>query len=133
MSGFGDISIERFLREYWQKKPCLIRRAFADFEPELDTGDVAGLACEELVESRLIHGSFEANGFADPDTPGRVVIKSDVEGEFVEGAPVGKYKVAVTVRLVITSLVGEPPLLSPKEYSTFEDTPLTIEIRVSTR
>ena len=51
---------DQFPAEYWQKKPCLIRQAFTNFEPLLDGDDLAGLACEEMAESRLISGSFEA-------------------------------------------------------------------------
>ncbi len=47
-----------FLRNYWQKKPLLIRQAFPDFTPELDADDIAGLACDDLAESRLVSGSF---------------------------------------------------------------------------
>ena len=56
----GNFSPEQFLQEYWQKKPCLIRQAIADFKPLLDGDDLAGLACEEMAESRLIKGSVEA-------------------------------------------------------------------------
>jgi len=49
---------EEFLRDYWQKKPLLIRRALPDFSPELDADDIAGLACDELAESRLVRGGF---------------------------------------------------------------------------
>jgi len=56
----GDYSHEQFLREYWQKKPCLIRQAVAGFEPLLDANDLAGLACEEMAESRLVSGSAKA-------------------------------------------------------------------------
>ncbi|NNK03691.1 MAG: cupin domain-containing protein [Xanthomonadales bacterium] len=55
----GNLSVEQFLNRYWQKEPCLIRRAFDDFEPLLDGNDLAGLACEEMVESRLVRGSME--------------------------------------------------------------------------
>jgi 50S ribosomal protein L16 3-hydroxylase len=54
MSLFGNISIETFLTEYWQKKPLLIRNAFPDFESPIDPDEVAGLALEEDVESRII-------------------------------------------------------------------------------
>lgn len=57
----GDLDSVTFLRDYWQKKPLLIRQALADFEPELDADDIAGLACDELAESRLISGSFPAH------------------------------------------------------------------------
>ena len=56
----GNFSPEQFLQEFWQKKPCLIRQAIADFKPLLDGDDLAGLACEEMAESRLIKGSVEA-------------------------------------------------------------------------
>jgi len=51
---FGDISIETFLNEYWQKKPLLVRNAFPDFQPPIEPDDMAGLSLEEDVESRLI-------------------------------------------------------------------------------
>ena len=38
----------------------MIRQAFAEFEALLDGDDLAGLACEEMAESRLISGSFAA-------------------------------------------------------------------------
>ena len=53
-SPFGDISIETFLKEYWQKKPLLVRNAFPDFQPPIDPDDMAGLSLEEDVEARLI-------------------------------------------------------------------------------
>jgi 50S ribosomal protein L16 3-hydroxylase len=56
----GSLSVEEFLEQYWQKQPCLIRQAIAGFKPLLDGDDLAGLACEEMAESRLIKGTFEA-------------------------------------------------------------------------
>ncbi len=44
----------RFLSEYWQKKPLLIRGAFPDFYDPLTPNDLAGLACEELALARLV-------------------------------------------------------------------------------
>ncbi|NUR22023.1 cupin domain-containing protein, partial [Frateuria sp.] len=44
----------QFLRDYWQKRPLLIRHAFPDFQPPLQPDDLAGLACEEGALSRLI-------------------------------------------------------------------------------
>jgi 50S ribosomal protein L16 3-hydroxylase len=54
----GDISIEIFLREYWQKKPLLIRNAFTDMKSPVSADELAGLACEEHVNARLVfeHG-----------------------------------------------------------------------------
>ncbi len=54
----GELDVQTFLDEYWQKKPCLLRQAFPGFVPELDENDVAGLACDDLAEARLISGSY---------------------------------------------------------------------------
>lgn len=54
----SNLTAQQFLDEYWQKKPLLIRQAFPGFIPELDSNDIAGLACEELAESRLVSGQF---------------------------------------------------------------------------
>lgn len=48
------MSATRFLRDYWQKKPLLIRHAFPDFQSPLQPDDLAGLACEDAALSRLI-------------------------------------------------------------------------------
>lgn len=57
----GTLTVEEFLANYWQKKPLLIRNAIPDFESPLDPEELAGLACEEGVEARLIE-SVGANG-----------------------------------------------------------------------
>jgi 50S ribosomal protein L16 3-hydroxylase len=60
MSNFFNtgLSQQQFLDEYWQKKPLLIRQAWVDFESPISPEDLAGLACEPDIESRLIeqHG-----------------------------------------------------------------------------
>ncbi len=43
-----------FLRDYWQKRPLLIRGAFADVACPITPEDLAGLACEEGALSRLV-------------------------------------------------------------------------------
>jgi 50S ribosomal protein L16 3-hydroxylase len=55
----GGMSVEAFLRDYWQKKPLLIRSAWPGLDPVLSPEELAGLACEEWVESRLVreHGA----------------------------------------------------------------------------
>lgn len=55
MNILGNISIDTFLNEYWQKKPVLIRNAFPSFISPIDPDDLAGLAMEEEAESRLIY------------------------------------------------------------------------------
>lgn len=44
----------QFLRDYWQKRPLLIRQAFAGFHSPIAPEDLAGLACEEGPLARLI-------------------------------------------------------------------------------
>lgn len=43
-----------FLRDYWQKKPLLIRAGTQPFVDLIEPEELAGLACEEGVESRLV-------------------------------------------------------------------------------
>ncbi|MCD8513075.1 MAG: cupin domain-containing protein [Nitrincola sp.] len=57
----GDMSLETFLRDYWQKKPLVIRNAIADFKSPVEADELAGLACEAEVESRLIAFDAAAN------------------------------------------------------------------------
>lgn len=54
----GDLSIEDFLANYWQKKPLVIRNAFPDFEMPFTAEELAGLALETDAPSRMIieHG-----------------------------------------------------------------------------
>ncbi len=57
----GDLSIDEFLRDYWQKKPLLIRGALPDFKGLLNPEQLISLACTEEVQSRLVtqpHGQF---------------------------------------------------------------------------
>ncbi len=46
--------LDNFLAEYWQRKPLLIRQALPDFSSPLEADELAGLALEEDIESRLI-------------------------------------------------------------------------------
>lgn len=45
---------EVFLRDYWQKRPLLIRAAFPGFVSPITPEDLAGLACEESALSRVV-------------------------------------------------------------------------------
>ena len=49
-----NINIDDFLLRYWQKKPLLIRSAFPHYQSPISAEELAGLACEEFVESRII-------------------------------------------------------------------------------
>lgn len=74
----GGITAEAFLRDYWQKKPLLIRQAIPGFQGLLSPEELAGLACEEAVQSRLVmqrkgtwtleHGPIDEERFGElPD------------------------------------------------------------------
>lgn len=65
---------DSFLRDYWQKKPLLIRGSGRFVDP-ISPDELAGLACEDCVESRLVtsdaagtrwdvrHGPFSERDF----------------------------------------------------------------------
>ena len=50
----NDFDPSQFLRQYWQKRPLLIKRFFSDFEDLLDEHDLAGIAQEPEVDSRIV-------------------------------------------------------------------------------
>jgi len=50
----GDITPAQFLRDYWHKKPLLIRQAIPGFKPLLPLDKLAELATHNYVESRLV-------------------------------------------------------------------------------
>lgn len=69
--------VERFLRDYFHKRPLLIRNAFPGFETPVMPEDLAGLACEEGVLARLVEHDradddwkVRTGPFAEEDFPG---------------------------------------------------------------
>jgi len=50
----GKLDPTGFLTEYWQKKPLLIKNAIPGFQCPITGDELAGLACEYEVESRLV-------------------------------------------------------------------------------
>lgn len=88
LTHLGTMSIEEFLRDYWQKKPLLIRNALPYFESPIDGDELAGLALEEEVESRLVlekgktpwelrHGPFDEDTFAKlPETNWTLLVQA---------------------------------------------------------
>lgn len=82
-----DFDITAFLSDYWQKKPVVLRGAMADFSCPITPEELAGLACEEGVESRLIqehgetpwqvrNGPFTEEDFlALPDTHWTILVQ----------------------------------------------------------
>lgn len=51
----GKLSVDDFLKNYWQKKPLLIRNAFPNFKSPIDANLLSGFAMENFVESRIVH------------------------------------------------------------------------------
>jgi 50S ribosomal protein L16 3-hydroxylase len=88
LTHLGDMPVDIFLRDYWQKKPLLIRNALPNFESPIDGDELAGLALEEEVESRLIlekgktpwelqHGPFAEKIFATlPETHWTLLVQA---------------------------------------------------------
>ena len=77
----GKLSAADFLREYWQKRPLLIRQSMPRFHSPIMPEELVTMACDEEVESRLVlekgltqpwqlrHGPFTAEDFHTlPDT-----------------------------------------------------------------
>jgi 50S ribosomal protein L16 3-hydroxylase len=70
----GGLSVKEFLRDYWQKKPLLIRQALPGFKGLLDPQQLMALACTQDAQARLVthkrglwqlqQGPFEAGDFA---------------------------------------------------------------------
>lgn len=54
LAHLNDLTPAEFLRDYWQKKPLLIRNAFPDFAAPLTTAEIFELAGRDEAESRLI-------------------------------------------------------------------------------
>lgn len=75
---FARFDIDMFLRDFWQKQPLLIRNPWVEWQNPLPPDELAGLACEAEVESRLVsrsggrvggrltceHGPFDEARFA---------------------------------------------------------------------
>lgn len=73
----ANLSPAQFMRQYWQKKPLLVRQAIPGFEPLLSPEQLFALAADDAVESRLLqregqswtldYGPFEADCIPAPD------------------------------------------------------------------
>lgn len=77
MSLLGGLSATVFLRDYWQKRPLLIRQAIPDFRGLLNPQQLITLACDPDTQARavvhrrnkweLYHAPFEPNDFSGMD------------------------------------------------------------------
>ena len=59
----GGLTPREFLKRHWQKQPLLIRGAFPGFTSPISPEELAGLACEAGVESRLVTQTRKAPGW----------------------------------------------------------------------
>lgn len=50
----SQVDVDTFLRDYWQRKPLFIKGGLATFTPTLEPDELAGLACEDEIESRIV-------------------------------------------------------------------------------
>lgn len=92
----GETSVEEFLEKYWQKKPLLIRNAFANIQSPITPDELAGLACEEHVNARIVlekhgdkpwqleFGPFEEERFSELPESHWSLLVSDVEKHLPE-------------------------------------------------
>ena len=50
-----ELSHAAFLKNYWQQRPLLIRQGFENFKDAISADELAGLAAEDEIESRLVY------------------------------------------------------------------------------
>jgi len=84
------ITQSRFLKEYWQKKPLLLKQAIPDFDTPLPADELAGLSLEPDSTPRLViqdsdgcfhleHGPFDESRFATLVDNNWSLLVTDVE------------------------------------------------------
>lgn len=98
-----NISTDIFLRDYWQQKPLLIKNAFQGIINLISEEELAGLACEVDVESRLItfdspenrwqleHGPLDENRFSKLPASHWTLLVQDVDKHVPAAAEFIKY------------------------------------------
>lgn len=97
MSLLGGLSAEEFLREHWQQRPLLIRGAIPGFTNPIDADELAGLACEPGVRSRIVlghpdrrdwsveYGPFDPERFTQLPETAWTLLVSEIEHYWREG------------------------------------------------
>ncbi|MFT5808973.1 MAG: 50S ribosomal protein L16 3-hydroxylase [Moritella dasanensis] len=77
-----NLDIADFMENYWQKKPLLIKAGFKDFVDPISPDEIAGLAMEEEITSRMVSredGKWEAKcgpftDFERMEAPGAAIL-----------------------------------------------------------
>jgi len=87
----GDFDAADFLQHYWQQKPLLLRDAIDVAGIDISAEELAGLACEDNVNARLVleyegdypwqveHAPFEESRYSSLPSSGWSLLVSDVE------------------------------------------------------
>ena len=85
----GGISPERFMKQYWHKKPLLVRQAMPQVKPVLGRTELFELAAREGVQSRLViqdggswrlkHGPFQRRALPPLKRPGWTLLVQGVD------------------------------------------------------
>ena len=93
----GGLTPAEFLRDYWQRFPLLVRGAVPDFVNPIPADELAGLACDPAIRSRLVlghpdrrdwsveYGPFAPERFADLPATAWTLLVSEVEHYWEEG------------------------------------------------
>lgn len=95
----ADLNPARFLQEYWQKRPLLMRQAITDYRFPVDAAQLAGLACDPEIESRLVlerdgsrpwearHGPFDETEFSRLPASHWTLLVQDLDKHLPELTP----------------------------------------------
>ncbi len=56
---WNNISQQEFLEKYWQKQPVVLKNALPDLAELTDENELAGLAMEEFIDSRIVENNAD--------------------------------------------------------------------------
>ena len=87
MDMLGGLTASEFLRDYWQKKPLVIRQAFPGFRCPVSPDELAGLACEEAVESRIVIENDAGKPWQPHNGPPTPVLASSIVTSWSNSIP----------------------------------------------
>ncbi len=91
LSLLGGLSAAEFLTDYWQKKALFVKGAVPDVRSPVSGDELAGMAGDEVVESRIVrkvpgehrwlpaHGPFDAADFSALPESGWTLLVTDMD------------------------------------------------------